>query len=269
MCKVLDVSRGGYYDWTRRPAGPRQEGQEKIVKEIRKAHQTSRGVYGSPRVHRELKDQGVNCCENTVAKLMKQHDIRAKTAKRFKVKTTDSSHAHPIAPDRLKQDFRQALPDKVWTTDITYLATEEGWLYLAVVMDLCSRKIIGWSMAGHMEASLVMDALEAALNDRQPIEGLIVHSDRGVQYACDAYQALLGAKGLLCSMSRKGNCYDNAVTESFFKTLKTELVYHERYETREAARASVFEYIEVFYNRQRRHSSLGYLSPESFEATLN
>ena len=203
---------------------------------------------------------------------MREQQIRAVTRRRFRVKTTDSSHTHPVAPNVLERQFDQDLPNQAWAADITYVPTEEGWLYLAAVIDLCSRKVVGWAMADHLRAELCTEALEMALAGRQPTEGLIHHSDRGVQYACGLYRALLEANGVVCSMSGKGDCYDNAVAESFFKTLKVELVYQQpgggRYATRAAARRSVFEYIEVFYNRKRLHSGLGYVSPEQFEAGL-
>jgi transposase InsO family protein len=269
MCSVLEVSRAGYYAWCERPESPRRQKQEQLVAAIERSHRESHGIYGSPRVYRDLIEQGHRTCENTVAKLMRRRQIRSKLKRRFVVQTTDSRHPHPIAPNRLNRQFDQASPDRVWTSDITYVPTDEGWLYLAVVMDACSRRIVGWSMADHMEASLVIDALEMALHGRRPAAGLILHSDRGVQYACGAYQSLLARHGLVCSMSGRGSCYDNAVTESFNGTLKTEWVYHEHYATREQARRSVFEFIEIFYNRKRRHSSLGYKSPEAFEAGLN
>jgi transposase InsO family protein len=269
MCSVLEVSRAGYYAWLQRPESSRQQKRGQLVAAIEESHRESHGTYGSPRIYRDLIEQGHSICENTVAKLMKQRQIRSKLKRRFVVQTTDSKHPHPIAPNRLDRQFDQALPDRVWTSDITYIPTDEGWLYLAVVMDACSRRIVGWSMADHMEASLAIDALEMALHRRHPPAGLMLHSDRGVQYACDAYQALLTRHALVCSMSGRGNCYDNAITESFNGTLKTEWVYHEHYATREQARQSIFQFIEIFYNRKRRHSSLGYKSPETFEAGLN
>ena len=269
LCDVLNVSRAGYYAWLQRPASPRYQQRDQLVAAIEESHRESHGIYGSPRIHRDLVEQGHKACQNTVAKLMHQRQIRSKVKRRFVVQTTDSHHPHPIAHNRLNRDFDQALPDRVWTSDITYIPTDEGWLYLAVVMDACSRKVVGWSMADHMEASLVIDALEMAVSRRNSTAGLMVHSDRGVQYACDDYQQLLARHGLVCSMSRKGNCYDNAITESFNGTLKTEWIYHTHYATREEARQSVFHYIEIFYNRKRRHSSLGYKSPEAFEAGLN
>jgi putative transposase len=269
MCEVLDVSPAGYYAWGKRPASKRSERQMKLNEQIREAHEDSRRTYGSPRVTAELKDRGVSVCENTVAKLMKREGLKAKTKRRFVPRTTDANHSNPIAPNRLERDFTAAAPDRKWTGDITYVATDEGWLYLAVVMDLYSRRIVGWAMRDHLKSELVSEALEMALQMRRPCAGLLHHSDRGVQYACSDYQLLLKENGITGSMSRSGNCYDNAVSESFFGTLKTELVHNEHYATHEQARRSIFEYIEVFYNRQRRHSSLGYLSPEAFEAKLN
>jgi len=274
MCQVLRVSRSGYYDWGARkdrPASKRTRRRATLLEQIRQAHQRGRELYGSPRVFRELKDRGVTVCENTVAKLMKLAGIRSKTRKRFIVHTTDSNHAHRCAGNLLERRFHEwTLPDRAWCTDITAVRTDQGWLYLAAVMDLCSRKIVGWNMGESPEASLCVDALQMALEHRRPGAGLLHHSDRGVQYACDAYQSLLEQNGLTCSMSRVGNCYDNAAMESFFSTLKRERVYQDqRYATREQARQSIFEYIEVFYNRQRRHSSLGYKSPVEFEASLN
>jgi putative transposase len=268
MCDILSVSRSGFYAWLDRPASKRQQRRQELLAAIRQVHQDSRQTYGSPRVHRQLQGQGVRCCRNTVAKLMRDNGICSKRRHRFVVQTTDANHDHPVAPNHLNQQFDQPDPDRVWVSDITYVPTDEGWLYLAAVLDLCSRKIVGWSMADHLEASLVIEAVEMALARRTPRPGLLVHSDRGVQYACDDFQRLLSRHGLVASMSRTGNCYDNAVQESFFGTLKTELIHHERYATRDQARASIFEYIEVFYNRNRLHSSLGYQSPEAFEAGL-
>jgi putative transposase len=269
LCDILNVSRSGFYAWRRRPPSRRQQRRQELLARIRQAHRDSRQTYGSPRICRQLQVQQVRCCRNTVAKLMKDHGIQAKTRRGFRVQTTDSKHDLPVAPNHLDQQFDQAHLDRVWVSDITYVPTDEGWLYLAAVLDLCSRRIVGWSMAEHREASLVIEAMEMALARRSPRPGLLVHSDRGVQYACDEFQGLLGRHGLTGSMSRKGNCYDNAVQESFFGTLKTELIHHEHYATRDQARASIFEYIEAFYNRCRMHSSLGYQSPEAFEASLS
>jgi transposase InsO family protein len=272
MCSVLEVSRSGYYDWERRreqPPGPRQRRRAELVQEIRSAHERSRCTYGSPRVYQELKAQGQSVCENTIARLMREQGIRSVVHRRFRVRTTDSSHAHPLAPNVLERNFQQDLPDTAWCADITYVPTQEGWLYLACVIDLCSRKVVGWSMAEHLRAQLCTEALGMAIARRRPGGGLLHHSDRGVQYACGEYRKLLEEHGIQCSMSNRGDCWDNAPMESFFKTLKSELVYQNDYRTREQARRSIFEYIEVFYNRTRRHSSLGYLSPVEFEAQLN
>jgi transposase InsO family protein len=269
---MLGVTRAGYYTWEKRrekPPGPRASRRAELAEQIRSAHEESRCTYGSPRVYHELRARGVEVCENTVAKVMRQEGIRSKVRRRFKVRTTDSSHAHAVAPNVLDRDFGADAPDRKWAADITYVATDQGWLYLAVVLDLCSRKVVGWAMADHLRAELCTDALEMALERRRPAGGLLHHSDRGVQYACGEYRDLLRSQGIECSMSRRGDCYDNAVVESFFKTLKAELVYHEHYATREQARRSVFEYLEVFYNRKRLHSSLGYQTPEQFEAGMN
>jgi len=258
MCRVLRVSRSGYYAWRRRAPSATAQRQMELTDQIRQVHKRSRAIYGSPRVHRDLLAEDLRCSKNTVAKLMRVAGLRSKRQRRFRVRTTDSRHGHPIAPNRLNQAFCRPQPDQAWAADITYIATAEGWLYLAVVIDLCSRKIVGWATSDSLAAELCGRALERALQQRRPSQAVLHHSDRGVQYACDAYQGLLARHGLQPSMSRRGNCYDNAVTESFFGTLKTELVHHQRYATREAALQSLFEYIEVFYNRRRRHSSLGY-----------
>jgi putative transposase len=268
-CDVLGVSRSGYYAWRDRPRSARAERREELAAKVKAVHEQNRRVYGSPRVCAALRASGERVCENTVAKVMRQQRIRAKAKKKYVPRTTDSAHGQPVAENRLGREFDAPLPDRKWAVDITYVPTGEGWLYLAGVIDLCSRKVVGWSMAEHMRTDLVADALEMALARRSPGEGLLHHSDRGVQYASDDYRHLLKENGIECSMSGKGDCWDNAVMESFWGTLKTELVHHEHYETREQARASIFEYIEVFYNRQRLHSSLGYLSPEQFEAGLN
>jgi putative transposase len=268
-CRVLGVSRAGYYAWRTRPPSSRARRREALTVQIRRVHVANRRVYGSPRVCRALQAQGESVCENTVAQLMQKQQIRAKTKKKFVPRTTDSRHACPVAENLLDRQFTAAKPNQKWVADITYIPTDEGWLYLAGVLDLCSRKVVGWSMAEHMETELVQDALAMALARRQPGEGLLHHSDQGVQYASDDYQQLLRRVQMLPSMSGKGNCWDNACMESFWATLKTELVHHEHYATRAQARQSIFAYIEVFYNRQRLHSSLGYLSPEAFEAGLN
>jgi transposase InsO family protein len=265
MCRVLHVSRSGFYAWQKRSPSASAGRRSELGERIRQVHQQSRAIYGAPRVHRDLAAADVRCSKNTVAKLMRNAGLRSKTHRRFVVRTTDSRHGHPIAANRLARQFRQAALDQAWAADITYIRTGEGWLYLAAVIDLCSRKIVGWATSDSLAAEVSCQALEMALTHRRPRGPLLHHSDRGVQYACDDYQRLLEKHGLTASMSRRGNCYDNAVIESFFGTLKTELVHHETYPTREAARQSLFEYIEIFYNRQRRHSTLDYVSPYEYE----
>jgi len=265
MCKTLEVSRSGFYAWLGRGESDRARNDRRLIALILGVFGESRGIYGVPRVHRTLLQRGEPCGHNRVARLMRKAGLRSKTKRRFRVKTTDSKHNHPIAPDRLDQDFRASAANQVWVSDITYIPTDEGWLYLASTMDLFSRRIVGWSMASTLHATIVVDALLMAIGQRGPVAGLIHHSDRGVQYASTEFRAVLAAHGVVASMSRKGNCYDNAAKESFFHTLKTELVNHERYRTRDEARASVFDYIEAFYNRSRIHSTLGYLSPADFE----
>ena len=269
MCQVLEVSRSGYYAWLHRGPSARQQRREQLVEQIRQAHETSRRTYGSPRICAELAAQGTSCCQNTVAKLMKQHGIRSKKCRKFHVCTTDSKHPHPIAPNTLNQEFARDQINQAWVADITYVPTSEGWLYLAAIVDLCSRKVVGWAVADHLRAELACQALENALRERRPKGPLLHHSDRGVQYACDEYQAVLQRHQIEISMSRTGNCYDNAVMESFFSTLKTELVHHEQFASRAVAQQALFEYIEVFYNRKRRHSALGFKSPHQFEVCPN
>ena len=264
MCRVLRVSPGGYYDWRGRPASVEEESREALVVAIKAVHGEVKARYGSPRIHAELVARGMTCCVNTVARLMRQEGIAAKTTRKFRV-TTDSNHDRPVAENVLNRQFRPAAPNQAWTADITYLATGEGWLYLAAVEDLYSRKIVGWSMSSRIDSRLVVDALEMALARRLPGEGLIAHSDRGSQYASDHYQGLLASHEITCSMSRRANCWDNAPMESFFASLKKELTHGMTYATREEARAGIFEYIEVFFNRIRRHSSLGYQSPIEYE----
>lgn len=265
MCDVLQVSRSGYYSWRSRPKSNQSQKRRLLEVTIRETHRQNRKVYGSPRIHKELECQGIPCSENTVAKVMQEAGIQAKTTKRFTV-TTDSNHSDPVAENVLNRGFDRATrPNQIWVSDITYIWTLQGWMYLTCVVDLYSRKVVGWSMSSRMTKEFVMDALQMAMEQRCPEAGLLHHSDRGSQYCSLAYRRLLAANGISCSMSRKGNCWDNAVMESFFATLKKELVHHERYLTREEARQSIFEYIEVFYNRSRRHSALGYISPEQFE----
>jgi transposase InsO family protein len=268
-CRVLEVSPSGYHAWRKRPISQRRQRGEKLAEKIQQVHQENRGVYGSPRVYQALKAQGETVCVNTVARVMKARKIRAKTKRKFVPRTTDSNHARPVAENVLDRQFTAELPNQKWVTDITYVPTDQGWLYVAGVMDLCSRKIVGWAMADHMKTDLVSGALKMAIEHRRPKEGLLHHCDRGVQYASDDYLYLLQSHEMQVSMSGKGDCWDNAVVESFWATLKTELVNQEHYVTMAQAQQSIFEYIEVFYNRKRMHSSLGYVSPEAFEASLN
>ena len=264
MCRVLQVSTSGYYAW-RRPAASKEE-DERLLVEIKAVYVESKRRYGSPRIHRKLRQQGIRCGEKRVARLMREHGLRARRRRRFKA-TTDSKHTLPVAANVLERQFEVEVPDARWAADITYVWTRQGWLYLAIVMDLFSRRIVGWSMQETMERSLVISALEMALKARRPPPGLLHHSDRGSQYASGDYQKWLEQAGCTCSMSRRGNCWDNAPVESFFSTLKMELVHERRYETRQQARAEIFEFIEIWY-RQRLHSSLGYLSPADYEAKM-
>lgn len=265
LCQVLSVSRSGYYDWCKRPPSQRQRTDDALAKRMRQIHQDSRCTYGAPRLHAQLTREGWRVGRKRVARIMREQGVKAKSKRRFKA-TTNSRHNKPVAPNILARQFSPMRANIAWATDITYIATDEGWLYLATVIDLFSRRIIGWSMAEHMKTTLTLNALTMAIKARQPQPGLIHHSDRGVQYASEAYQVVLKQYGFQCSMSAKGDCYDNAVMESFYHSLKNELVYHERYRTREEAKQSIFDYIEVFYNRQRLHSTLGYCSPVEFEA---
>ena len=267
ICRVLQVSRSGFFAWLKRPVSRRRQRQQELMQKIEAAYRENRELYGSPRVHRALLIDGQRVSRNTVAKLMRQAKLRAKSRRRFVPRTTDSSHQRPVAGNLLDRDFSAAGPDCKWLADITYVPTDQGWLYVAAVLDAFSRKIVGWSMADHLQVDLVSNALKMALQHRQPAgQQLVHHSDRGVQYASDDYQQILARHRISVSMSGRGDCYDNAMMESFWATLKTELVHQQRYPTHEEARQSIFEYIEVFYNRKRLHSSLGYLSPESFEA---
>jgi len=264
MCRIIGASRSGYYQWKIQPQSRRQKENEKILMEIKESHKNSRRAYGSPRIVEDLKAKGMKCGKNRVARLMKIHGIVGKAKKRFKA-TTNSNHALPVAENLLNQNFTAEKPNTVWLSDITYVPTLEGWLYLVVILDLFSRQILGWAMSDRLTSGFVVKALYQAIGRRHPGSGCIFHSDRGIQYASTDCRDVLMAYGFIQSMSRKGNCYDNAVAESFFHTLKTELVYDYRYETRAEARQSIFEYIEMFYNRKRRHSALGYRSPISFE----
>ena len=265
MCQVLRVSSSGYYASRGRPLSQREQDNQGIVNQIKEIHTVSRETYGSPRVHAALVRQGIHCNKKRVERLMRVHKIRGKQRGRRRVKTTDSAHNLPVAPNLLRRQFQADTPNQKWVTDITYIPTDQGWLYLAAVVDLFSRRVVGWSMGSTMQGSLVKNALWMAIADRRPPAGLLHHSDRGSQYASFAYQSLLGDYQIVASMSRTGNCYDNAPMESFFGTLKCELVHDRQYHTRAEARQDIFEYIEVFYNRKRLHSSLGYLSPAQYE----
>jgi len=265
MCRVLGVSRSGYYAWRQRPVSAREMANQQLTEQIKQIHQQSDQTYGSPRIQAELADQGVQCGHNRVARLMRQAELQPKQKGKFKVTTTDSAHDEPVAPNRLNQDFSASRPNEKWLADITYIPTDEGWLYLAAVLDLYSRRIVGWAMADTLHRQLTLDALWMALETRQPLPGLLHHSDRGSQYASADYQAVLTKFEMQASMSRKGNCYDNAPMESFFASLKTERVHHRHYRTRTEAKTDIFEYIERFYNRFRRHSALNYLCPVVFE----
>ena len=268
LCKVLQVSRSGYYAWLRRPESQRAREDRRLTVHIKAIHKQSRGIYGSPRVHAELKAQGEKCGKHRVVRLMRQEGLYGKQRRRFKA-TTDSSHKKPVAPNILDGNFQVEEPNQVWVGDLTYIRTDEGWLYLAVILDLFSRRIVGWALGARMTRNLVLEALRKAVGLRCPSSGLMHHSDRGSQYASGDYQKELAKHGMVVSMSRKGCCWDNAVCESFFHSLKTEQVYHCHYRTREEAQQDIRNYIEVFYNSWRRHSSLGYTSPAEFEAVAS
>lgn len=268
MCRVLGVARSGYYAWRGRPESARSREDRRLVTNIKVIHRTNKRAYGSRRIHRELRKQGFRCGHNRVARLMREHRIRAKQARKFRP-TTNSNHSLPVAPNLLARDFTATTPNQKWVADITYVPTREGWLYLGAVVDLKSRFVVGHSMQERMTSSLVIDALQMALRRRRPRPGLVLHSDRGSQYASSPYQDLLIRHDVVCSMSRRGDCYDNAPMESFFATLKKELVHHQTYTSRAEARREILDYIESFYNSRRLHSSLGYLSPAEYELTMS
>jgi len=264
MCRVLGVSKSGYFVWRDGREGPRRSQDRALSVHIQAIHQKSRQTYGSPRIHHELKANGMAVGKKRVERLMKAAGVAVLPLRRF-VTTTDSDHDQPVAPNLLEQDFTATAPNQRWVTDITYIPTEEGWLFLAAIVDLYSRKVVGWAMQPTMHRSLVLKALTMAVADRRPSTGLIHHSDRGSQYASDDYRNALTAHGMVASMSRRACCYDNAVAESFWHTLKNELIYRRQFQTRDEAQSAIFEYIEVFYNRTRRHTSIGNLSPMDFE----
>jgi len=265
MCRLLRVSASGYYAWRIRAESSRTTSDRALMMEIRQVHQDSKGVYGSPRVHAELLAKGIPVGRHKVARLMRLARLGGCPKRRFRV-TTQRDPRHPVANNLLKQNFSTDAPNRCWAADITYISTREGWLYLAVVMDLYSRRVVGWSMSRWMSRRLVLAALRMAIDAREPAGGLVHHSDRGGQYTSDDFRDELARHGIDCSMSGTGNCYDNAVVESFFASLKRERVNRVRYRTRDEARADIFDYIEVFYNRKRRHGYLGNISPDDFEA---
>ena len=265
MCEVFEVTRGGYYAYRKRPDPAHAVRDEELALAVCEVFDDGRGTYGAPRVHRELRRRGIRTSKRRTARLLREHGLRATIKPQFVV-TTDSRHDEPIAPNVLERDFTASAPNTKWAGDITYVRTGEGWLYLAVFLDLFSRRVIGWSMSDRLDASLAQSALAMALLARQPESALIVHSDRGVQYAAGAFRQMLSDWSIIPSMSRRGNCYDNAVSESFFATLKKELVYRCRFASRAEATSAIFEFIEVFYNRTRLHSTLDYMPPVEFEA---
>jgi putative transposase len=264
ICRAIEVSVSGYYNWKRGKPQKRKAEDKILYEKINKIFEQKHRRYGSPRIERELRKAGTKTSENRVARIMKENGLRAKTKRKFKA-TTNSNHNLPVASNLLNQNFTVTAINKVWTSDITYIWTEEGWIYLAVVLDICSRNLVGWTTGVYLNKELVIEALNKAIKQRKPGSGLIFHSDRGVQYASYEFRKILGKNGILQSMSAKGNCYDNAITETFFHTLKVELVYDTKYKTRQEAELSIFEYIELFYNRQRLHSSLNYMSPVDYE----
>lgn len=266
LCSVLEVSRSGYYAWVDRPAPARRVADAQLAVEIVAVHKRSRATYGSPRVHRELRAGGRRVGRKRVERLMRDKGIQARRKRRFR-KTTDSNHTLPVAPNLLQRSFTVTAANAVWVTDVTCVWTDEGWLFLAVMLDLFARRVVGWASSDSNDTDLALAALNGALRSRKPRPGLIHHSDRGSPYASADYRRTLEAQGIVASMSRKGDCWDNAVAESFFATLKTELTEERRYATREAATAQIAEYITTFYNRRRRHSYLGYVSPIEFELT--
>ncbi len=264
LCRVLAVARSGFYTWRRSPSSTRHEANATLLQQIAQVHRESHELYGSPRIYQSLHQRGVLCSPNRVARLMRCAHLQAKTKRRFKI-TTRSRKGSAGVPDLVQRHFQAPAPNRVWTSDITFIWTQEGWAYLAVMLDLCSRRVVGWQLGDRLTADLITSALAQALDRRQPAPELVLHSDRGAQYASQEVRALAQQHGIRLSMGATGSCYDNAVTESFFHTLKTELVYFERYTTRQQARLSIFQYIEVFYNRQRLHSTIGNISPWEYE----
>jgi transposase InsO family protein len=267
MCWVLEVSRSGYYEWLQRSPRTPPEAEQQVEAKVQQYFAQGRGTYGTRRLKHLLAQEGLQVSRRRIGRILAQAGLRCKTRRKFKAPTA-AGQAQTVAPNQLNREFMVQKPDTVYVGDITYLPTGEGWLYLAVVLDLCSRAVVGWAMADHMRAELVNQALSMAICQRQPAAGLLMHTDRGSQYGADSYRQLLTQYGIEPSMSRKGNCWDNAVAESFFHTLKTELIHLEDFETHEHVQTAVFEYIEVFYNRQRCHSANGYLAPLAYEQAL-
>ena len=264
MCVVLEVSTSGYYEAQDRPVSRQQQRREEIAQAAARSYFESRRIYGYRKVYADLRAENINCCDETVRRVMGQMGLHSRVKRKF-VHTTDSKHNLPVADNLLARDFTATEPNQKWVADITYIPTDQGWLYLAVVLDLFSRRAVGWSMSSRIDAALVVSALDMALTHRRPDYGLLHHSDRGSQYASDAFQQLLETHQIVCSMSGKGDCWDNAVMESFFGSLKTEWLEGKKYTSREEAKKDVFKYIEVFYNHKRRHAALGYLSPAAYE----
>jgi transposase InsO family protein len=264
MCQFLNISRSSYYQWLKRGECPHAKKDQELKVKIRSIYEQSKKRYGSPRIYAELRAQGIRCGKKRVERLMREMGLQAKHKRQFRV-TTNSKHNYPVAQNLLDRQFQVPAPNQVWVADITYIRTFEGWLYLAAIMDLHSRKIVGWAMSDTLKTELAISALKMAIQQRRPTKGLMHHSDRGVQYASNAYQEILTANGMICSMSRKGNCWDNAPMESFFGTLKTECISGNIFLSRFQAKRAIFEFIEIDYNRKRRHSSIGWISPEDFE----
>jgi putative transposase len=264
MCQVLGVSRSGFYAWLARPQSTRERSDRQLAVQVAAVHERSRKRYGSPRIHAELRAKGVRVGKKRVARLMRENGLQARGKRRFR-RTTDSKHSHPIAPNLLAREFEVDAPDRVWVTDVTAIWTLEGWLYLAAILDLFSRRVVGWATSSSNDTQLALDALRLAVGQRRPAPGLMHHSDRGSPYASTEYRTVLQARGIVASMSRKGDCWDNAVAESFFGTLRAELIDDQQYPTHESCRRSIEAYVDDFYNIERRHSFLGYLNPIEFE----
>ncbi|HBC92809.1 MAG TPA: IS3 family transposase [Pelotomaculum sp.] len=264
ICVVLEVSRSGYYDWLDRPPSQREIENRKILKLAKQSYEANRGICGLDKILADVREQYPNCSRNRLYRLQKKNHLYSKRKRKFKV-TTNSKHNLPVAENLLNQNFKIDKPAAVWVTDISYISTKEGWLYLATVKDICTKEIVGWATANHMKTELCLTALRNAIKRHRPPKGLIHHSDRGVQYCSKDYRKYLKKNNMICSMSRKGNCYDNACAETFFSTIKCEMLYHNNYKTREEARRDIFWYIEIYYNRKRRHQALGYLTPVDFK----